>query len=459
MAYMGPDHNHDLISNLRDKLLCSIISLLPAKEAVATTLLSSRWSHLWRSLYRLDFDPVHVEDVNLLDLIPFQIIEHVVSSQRTNVTVCRISHSPEDWPSLLKLINRLKVNKSIEELRLTCIDDGNGTVQYLESSILPVSLFRCGTLRVLELNNYQLSVDDSIAAAFEGCVNLTTLKLNSVRVTPESLFRIICNCEFLENLSLCSCIGLDYIKIISNHNYFKFLELRNLDLYKIEIYLKSVTELVLDNVQYSKRCYINCPDLRVFRAFGKNMTNSEILGRCCGLLRSSTKYGEEFLSAPNLCVLCTELDLNDLRDSILFAFILKSSVRLQKIDVTNRANPSSSKLPYNESPFWEKPELSNKITPHLKLVWIRGFAGKEREMMLANHLIKNAIMLEKIVIQCDDNCSREGAVITRTLRWLPMASMNASVILKPPSKFMTEVGDDFGNWVSTLLSYSAERHF
>ncbi|XP_059669222.1 uncharacterized protein LOC132314363 [Cornus florida] len=183
-----------------------------------------------------------------------------MSSQRTNLTVCRISHSPEDWPSLVKLIIRLKVNKSIEELRLTCID--GGTVQYLESSILPLSLFRCGTLRVLQLNKYQLSVDDSIAAAFEGCVNLTTLKLNSVRVTPESLFRIICNCEFMENLSLCSCIGLDYIKIISNHKYLKFLELRNLDLYKIEIYLKGVTELVLDNVPYSKRCYINCLNLR-----------------------------------------------------------------------------------------------------------------------------------------------------------------------------------------------------
>ncbi|XP_070002128.1 putative F-box/FBD/LRR-repeat protein At4g13965 [Nicotiana sylvestris] len=46
----------DLISSLPDKVLCSIISFLPTKEAIATSVYSKRWRFLWKSLSRLSFD-------------------------------------------------------------------------------------------------------------------------------------------------------------------------------------------------------------------------------------------------------------------------------------------------------------------------------------------------------------------------------------------------------------------
>ncbi|XP_059661377.1 uncharacterized protein LOC132307585 [Cornus florida] len=329
-------------------------------------------------------------------------------------------------------------NFTISEIFKGCYD--------LDQSLLPASVHRCDTLRVLELGSEDNKLIPESIAAFQGCVHLTTLKLIHIPISPDSLFRIKSHCEFLENLSLCSCIGLNVLKI-SDHKL-KFFELRNFDTNEVDICGNGVTVLVVHNVETSsRRFFINCPNLRVFQAHKNitnltnseiqkditNLTNSEILERCSGLLRSSTEHGGDYLSMANLRELCTELDLNDLRDNVLLAFIFSASAHLQKIYITNQANANSRerKLPYDQAKFWEKRELSDSITHQLRVVWIRGFAGKEREMRLASHLIKNATMLEKIVIQWNYNRSPERVVAAKVLQSLPKASKNASVILEP----------------------------
>ncbi|KAK2972327.1 hypothetical protein RJ640_014385 [Escallonia rubra] len=45
----------DWLSNLPDEILCHILSFLPTKNAVATSILSSRYSSLWSCIPVLDF--------------------------------------------------------------------------------------------------------------------------------------------------------------------------------------------------------------------------------------------------------------------------------------------------------------------------------------------------------------------------------------------------------------------
>ncbi|KAB2600926.1 F-box/FBD/LRR-repeat protein [Pyrus ussuriensis x Pyrus communis] len=46
----------DRISQLPDEILSSIVSLLPLKEAAATSILSRRWQYVWSSTMNLDLD-------------------------------------------------------------------------------------------------------------------------------------------------------------------------------------------------------------------------------------------------------------------------------------------------------------------------------------------------------------------------------------------------------------------
>jgi hypothetical protein len=54
----------DIISTLPDAILCHILSFLPTKKAVGTSILSHRWKHLYRSVPVLEFTDIYVQDQN-----------------------------------------------------------------------------------------------------------------------------------------------------------------------------------------------------------------------------------------------------------------------------------------------------------------------------------------------------------------------------------------------------------
>ncbi|MCD7447231.1 hypothetical protein HAX54_026350 [Datura stramonium] len=208
IAINGEIEGPDLISNLPDEALHSIISFLPTKEAVATSIYSKRWRFLWKSLYRISFDLEKINDIHTRSL--WNIVGKVLSSLSSNVKFFHLHHFPLDWacPDYLpQWIQLLKNEKKLEGISLSCdrttvtslstwISVSNSGIR---KSVIPENIFQGRFLRFVELNGYVLTD----ALPFKGCVNVKILKLEACFVSEESLIEILNNCELLEKLYLC----------------------------------------------------------------------------------------------------------------------------------------------------------------------------------------------------------------------------------------------------------------
>ncbi|OMO92634.1 hypothetical protein COLO4_17439 [Corchorus olitorius] len=502
----------DFVSKLPNPLLSEILSRLSADEVVRTSILSSRWKDSWRYVSRLDLDPKRMMNLDkqvitqqnlLLEYyngvdnnnssmnrrqikkaisLASLMINKVLFSQKCNLKSCKISHFSDTTKSaqLEKWIEFLESEKGIQELALACdefiFSEQNPSGRYLDNCKLSLKsgIFNCSTLHALELTHYKLENE----SPFHNCPNLRTLKLKWLSLNTETLDGILDSCPFLEHLSLSCCIGLDQVRI--KNEIVKTVVLASLNLVAIYLSSKSLGVLVLHSLKCSpKNLIINAPKLRVFQAyFDPNLLRPQptqflrpagdqpplkvtsILEHCSGLLRhdENDKFSSFF---EELWTLSLDLDLNNIRELLILSIILRLCNNLQKLEINTKQVQSEGTsdngaaqtgwLPYPESTLWEVRELCDCITHTLKVVTIKGFEGREREVEFVRHLIKNACAMKRIDICCNDSCSRKGGEATLGLLSLPRSSIDVLIELKPGPGFRSaEVGASFQDWVLTL---------
>ncbi|WZZ74109.1 hypothetical protein YC2023_085479 [Brassica napus] len=184
--------NGDRISELPDALLLQILSLIPTKDAVATSFLSKRWRFLCKMTPNLRFCYHGTKG-----LVRFS----------DNVCRCLLSHQAPVLQSLhLKMI--LKNDSTIDVGVLLGIAFGRH-VRELELEVyssdepyrFPTSLYNCGTgtLETLKLGHNVL-----VDVPFPVCLKaLRTLRLNAVSYNDAgSVVNLLSGCSSLENLEV-----------------------------------------------------------------------------------------------------------------------------------------------------------------------------------------------------------------------------------------------------------------
>ncbi|KAK9997703.1 hypothetical protein SO802_022389 [Lithocarpus litseifolius] len=199
----------DRISALPDSLLCQILSLLPTKQAVVTTTLSTRWQPLWTMVPAFDFDDTEIQNQDYGN--ESMAITHFVCgffTLRKPVPLKKfrlhLYNSSVYDPILVHTWICYAIGHDLEELDLFLIRS--------HTFELPPSLFSCESLKILSLNgkiplNCPSSVhlpnleilrlieikyanDDSVRRLLTGCPNLIMFYIG--RTQRDNVITLLC---------------------------------------------------------------------------------------------------------------------------------------------------------------------------------------------------------------------------------------------------------------------------
>ncbi|TKY66133.1 F-box/FBD/LRR-repeat protein [Spatholobus suberectus] len=181
----------DRISSLPDALLCHILSFLPTKEAVATSLLSKRWRPLWLSVSTLHFNDLSYSYLGNKETY-FRFLQSVYTVMlRRDVAQPIERFSLECVSSLCdtSTVNTwvmAAIQRKVEHLSLS-----------LSSAInLPGCILGSSTLVVLKLRGLTVNHASSIDLP-----SLKTLHLDGVHfLERRCLIQILSACPVLEDL-------------------------------------------------------------------------------------------------------------------------------------------------------------------------------------------------------------------------------------------------------------------
>lgn len=200
----------DHISNLPDCILHQILSFMHTKEAVKTSILSTRWKYLWVSVPKLDIDdavlyPREIDDKHPSKVTSFMNFVGRVLRMRdaSNLEkfslICRISSDA----SQIKLWISDAISHNVRELDLCIVD--------MISSVLPKSMFCSMSLTSLKLEVEWIKIPPHVSFP---C--LKNLHLDYVGFLNDGdAERLFSGCHVLEKLvlSYCQWIHLNHIVI------------------------------------------------------------------------------------------------------------------------------------------------------------------------------------------------------------------------------------------------------
>ena len=191
-----------VLCELPDSVLCHILSFIPTKYSVRTSILSTRWKSIWASVPNLDFEfeqmSTALKEEYMSNYVGFLMFVDRVLSLRDSLDIqkfrlhcyCRV----EDFSRIVGWICTA-IRHNVVEIDL-CVYSDNVVCPTFE---LPQCVFMCKTLVVLKVKSNCITY----APPTSGC--FPSLKFLDVKVEyPEddSMEKLFSCCPILEDLSI-----------------------------------------------------------------------------------------------------------------------------------------------------------------------------------------------------------------------------------------------------------------
>ncbi|GAU23895.1 hypothetical protein TSUD_35650 [Trifolium subterraneum] len=362
----------DKISTLPDEILCRILSFLTTKEAVSTSILSKRWTHLCHRVLNLRFTNIKLNAVKSILRFNQSVYSVLVSRQTTGSNSINEFHldiqysNPNHgyrhgFPHVVKWIN-LFVQRNLEHLHLHI----NGI-----HTKLPISIFTCKTLVSLYLCGFYVEFSSN-GFRFP---SLKTLHLVTITFQEVKDFvLLIAGCPILEDLEVYDLRCNNVLDSLTIQEY-KSLSFPRLTRARIRgivcdfpaIAFSNSESLSIDTIIYTNeklnQLKTPCDDIYIFH----NLTHLEM-----------QEYWHTVLRLLHLCPKLQNLKLG------------------QKFTVAMTTwNEEDDHESYAEPEFVPQCLLSN-----FRTCTIEEFLGRTQEFLLAAYILRNAKNLQTMTIKC-----------------------------------------------------------
>lgn len=112
---------------------------------------------------------------------------------------------------------------------------------------------------------------------------------------------------------------------------------------------------------------------------------------------------------------------------MICAYCLCKCLQIERYSAQYKGE-SSSTLTRLESGYWFEQDENDYFYYELKTVTMNRFRGEPLELDFANHLIKKALKLQRMIICCDKHCSELHTLATRSL--LLRASFQLNIVIE-----------------------------
>ena len=195
----------DMISKLPDSLLCQILSYLPTKDTVGTSVLSHRWKSVWLLVPNLDLSSSEFPDYNAFVSFMDRLLAF---SREENSLLYKLKLSiqkedEKDQSCVTRWIDSV-ANPKLKHLDIECTLANR---KFLE--VIPQSLYVCDTLVSLRLHRVSLGELESVSLP-----SLKTMRLeHNVYASDASLELLISSPPALEDLSVVRMVP-DNVKVL-----------------------------------------------------------------------------------------------------------------------------------------------------------------------------------------------------------------------------------------------------
>ncbi|ONK81616.1 uncharacterized protein A4U43_C01F31140 [Asparagus officinalis] len=441
---MDPSGDDDRLSSLPDPLLTFILSLMPTKQSITTSILSKRWRYLYRFVTHL-----HLLDENLLptsdddNRSTIQIWESMLNSVQLSVHgpihVCRISFSPSKNHYILRMNDFLMslIERGIRELSV--MNRGGGGCFYE----LPSLVFFCSTLEKLELGKCMLSILPPSPSNFS---NIRSLILSGVYFTNDQFQQMVSCCRLLETLKVDCCVKVRNFRIAAR----KLWSLEIITLNRIQISLRDTEQL--REATFSFLSAYNDTCIRYYDDSSREEDEDQAdrlvqlfmdLSCCYHLERLSLHFCTDFaeclqwqraefpLSLPpqyhlkSVKKLDMEISLSNHQLATVLSCLLNSCPNLRELRIKDKEHL------HTIGSYWEGQNPSWCLINNLRTIQICKVNLRQSYWMgFIKFLLMNACVCERITIQYyGDPCSKK--LVEQKLKMIQWGSPQAILELKP----------------------------